>query len=217
MLYDYWFVQFDFPDENGKPYKSSGGKMVWNEKLKREIPEGWEAKKLPDVCDLQYGFPLSTELFGPTGKSVIRIRDILDNTVSANTSETVSQEYFTKAGDLLVGMDGNFQMNYWPRNGEIVNQRITRIRGKRIPIMVIKMQIEPYLAAKAMNVARTTVGHLGDSDFKEQLILCPNKINGTLFENALKAIIEYRNENQQLASLRDFLLPMLMNGQVKVG
>ena len=48
-LYDYWFVQFDFPNEQGKPYKSSGGKMVWNETLKREIPEGWEVKKLGDI------------------------------------------------------------------------------------------------------------------------------------------------------------------------
>ena len=51
LLYDYWFVQFDFPDENGKPYKSSGGKMVWNEKLKRNIPKGWSAKHLNQIED----------------------------------------------------------------------------------------------------------------------------------------------------------------------
>lgn len=56
QLYDYWFVQFDFPDENGQPYKSSGGKMVWNEKLKREIPKGWNVAKLTDEIELQYGF-----------------------------------------------------------------------------------------------------------------------------------------------------------------
>ncbi len=50
-IYDYWFVQFDFPDENGKPYKTSGGKMVYNEVLKREIPEGWEVKKLGEVIE----------------------------------------------------------------------------------------------------------------------------------------------------------------------
>ena len=51
MLYNYWFVQFDFPDANGKPYKPFGGKMVWNEELKREIPEGWENINLQDLCD----------------------------------------------------------------------------------------------------------------------------------------------------------------------
>ncbi|MBI1838667.1 MAG: restriction endonuclease subunit S [Flavobacteriia bacterium] len=52
LIYDYWFVQFDFPNEEGKPYKSSGGKMVWNEELKREIPEGWEVEKLSNCCEI---------------------------------------------------------------------------------------------------------------------------------------------------------------------
>src|SRR5574344_2658961 len=60
QLYDYWFVQFDFPDENGKPYKSSGGKMVWNEKLKREIPEGWYFDKLSEIVDIKNGATPST-------------------------------------------------------------------------------------------------------------------------------------------------------------
>ena len=63
QIYDYWFVQFDFPDENGKPYKTSGGKMVWNEKLRREIPEGWEVKPIFDELDITYGYPFSTDLF----------------------------------------------------------------------------------------------------------------------------------------------------------
>ena len=54
-IYDYWFVQFDFPDKNGKPYKSSGGKMVWNEQLKREVPEGWEVGTIHSICDLLVG------------------------------------------------------------------------------------------------------------------------------------------------------------------
>ncbi|HPM06682.1 MAG TPA: restriction endonuclease subunit S, partial [Treponemataceae bacterium] len=81
-LYDYWFVQFDFPTPPsstsgivGKPYKSSGGKMVYNEELKREIPEGWEVKKLFKSCIVQYGFPFSTEYFNSeeNGVPVIRI------------------------------------------------------------------------------------------------------------------------------------------------
>ena len=60
QLYDYWFVQFDFPNEDGKPYKSSGGKMVWNENLKREIPEGWEVVHLADFADIKNGATPST-------------------------------------------------------------------------------------------------------------------------------------------------------------
>jgi len=62
-LYDYWFIQFDFPDQHGKPYKSSGGKMEWNDELKREIPDGWELKNLFGAMDVQYGFPFDTTKF----------------------------------------------------------------------------------------------------------------------------------------------------------
>ena len=60
QLYDYWFVQFDFPDENGRPYKSSGGEMVWNEKLKRKIPASWENKNIEDIADVYNGATPST-------------------------------------------------------------------------------------------------------------------------------------------------------------
>ena len=213
-LYDYWFVQFDFPDEKGRPYKTSGGKMVYNEELGREIPAGWEVVPLPQVASLQYGYPLSTDMFCNEGIPVIRIRDIIDNSTSASTNESVHVQYLTEKGDLLVGMDGNFQMNYWTRDGEIVNQRITRIRKKEIPIMIIRFQIEPFITAKITNVARSTVGHLGDTDFKERLIIVPSNLDMSVFDTVIDKIISYRNENHRLAALRDWLLPMLMNGQV---
>lgn len=213
-LYDYWFVQFDFPDEKGRPYKTSGGKVVYNKDLGREIPAGWEVVPLPQVASLQYGYPLSTDMFCSKGLPVIRIRDIIDNSTSASTNESVHVQYLTEKGDLLVGMDGNFQMNYWTRDGEIVNQRITRIRKKEIPIMIIRFQIEPFITAKITNVARSTVGHLGDTDFKERLIIVPSNLDMSVFDTVIDKIISYRNENRRLAALRDWLLPMLMNGQV---
>lgn len=127
-IYDYWFLQFEFPDKDGKPYKSNGGKMVWNDQLKQEIPEGWEVKDIFECADVQYGKPLSTKLFSEKGTPVIRIRDINTLTNSAYTKENVEDKYLSKTGDLLIGMDGNFQMNFWPRNDDCVNQRIVRIR-----------------------------------------------------------------------------------------
>lgn len=212
-LYDYWFVQFDFPDENGKPYRTSGGAMEWCQELGREVPKGWKVRRLPEVSSVQYGFPLSTEKFSSTGNRVVRIRDIIDNSYSALTNEAVGNEYFTQEDDLLVGMDGNFQMNYWTRNGDIVNQRITRIRKTVIPIMLIKMQIQPYITAKIDTVARSTVGHLGDADFSERYILVPEGLDIDIFDAYLSKIVSLRKENQELSDLRDWLLPMLMNGQ----
>ncbi len=215
-LYDYWFVQFDFPDENGKPYRTSGGAMEWCQELGREVPKGWKVRRLPEVSSVQYGFPLSTEKFSSTGNRVVRIRDIIDNSYSALTNEAVGNEYFTQEDDLLVGMDGNFQMNYWTRNGDIVNQRITRIRKTVIPIMLIKMQIQPYITAKIDTVARSTVGHLGDADFSERYILVPEGLDIDIFDAYLSKIVSLRKENQELSDLRDWLLPMLMNGQAQV-
>ena len=215
-LYDYWFVQFDFPDENGKPYRTSGGAMEWCQEMGREVPKGWKVRRLPEVSSVQYGFPLSTEQFSSTGNRVVRIRDIIDNSYSALTNEAVGNEYFTQEGDLLVGMDGNFQMNYWTRSGDIVNQRITRIRKTVIPIMLIKMQIQPYITAKIDTVARSTVGHLGDADFSERYVLVPESLDIEIFDAYLSKIISLRKESQELSDLRDWILPMLMNGQARI-
>ena len=95
LLYDYWFVQFDFPNEEGKPYKSSGGKMVWNEKIKREIPIDWEILPLFDAVSVQYGFPFATEQFTEeeTDVPVVRIRDILEGTTSSYSLEKQYRQF----------------------------------------------------------------------------------------------------------------------------
>lgn len=113
QLYDYWFVQFDFPDESGRPYRTSGGKMVWNNRLKRNIPEHWEVVNIFDSVDVQYGFPFSTDSFVDQDSDVpvVRIRDILNGTVSAYSTEQVGEKYRLSTGDLILGMDGNFHMN----------------------------------------------------------------------------------------------------------
>ena len=222
-VYDYWFTQFDFPDKNGTPYKTSGGQMVYNETLKRDIPAGWEVKNIFNCADVLYGFPFSTEPFdedivnSTKPYKVIRIRDIQDNSFSAKTDEEVSSNYKTKIGDLLIGMDGNFHMNFWNREGDFVNQRIVRVREVDISTMLIYFQIKPYIKARETNVARSTVGHLSDKDMKSMNILIPSdkRIN-EYFNMVLNNICKNRNENEELARLRDYLLPLLMNGQIEV-
>jgi type I restriction enzyme S subunit len=224
-LYDYWFVQFDFPDENGKPYKSSGGKMVWSDELKREIPQGWEVGMLFDVMDVQYGFPFSTAKFTDeiTDIPIVRIRDIINNTISTYTTEIVDEKYRLLKNDLLIGMDGNFHLNFWDKNGAYLNQRSVRIRSKNesnIANFQAYFQLKPYIKAKENNVSRTTVGHLSDKDLKRLYLLIPNcneKFQPKkIFDEQLSKITSNRIENQKLAEIRDWLLPMLMNGQVRV-
>ena len=113
-LYDYWFVQFDFPDENGKPYKSSGNKMVWNEVLKRDIPIGWELKTIGDYCKSRGGFAFKSSWWTTFGESVIKIKDIQENS-TLNLSDlslvnlegkNIDDKFKAKAGDIVIAMTG---------------------------------------------------------------------------------------------------------------
>jgi type I restriction enzyme S subunit len=223
-LYDYWFVQYDFPDKNGHPYKTTGGPMTYNPTLKREIPAGWVVKSLFDCSDVLYGFPYATEPFDEENLDtstkpypVIRIRDIKDNSISAKTTEIVDDKYRTKVNDLLIGMDGYFHMSFWPRNDDYVNQRITRIRQKELSVMIIYHQIAPFIKFKEDQAKGSTVGHLSDKDMKQINILVPNNPRlSEKFDSILNLITKNKQEISRLTKLRDKLLPLLMNGQVEV-
>ena len=222
QLYDYWFVQFDFPNEEGKPYKSSSGKMVWNEKLKREIPAGWNVKSIFNELSVQYGYPFSTDQFTEeqTNVPVVRIRDILDNSISAYSHEGTDDKYRLNEGDLLVGMDGNFHMNYWIDNTAYLNQRSVRLRATErstVSVVQARYDIAPYIKAKELRAKGSTVGHLSDKDLKELYVIVgtSNKLREA-FDSLLNRIIANRKENLLLIKQRDELLPLLMNGQVSV-
>ena len=225
QLYDYWFVQFDFPNEEGKPYKSSGGAMVWREKLKREIPLGWDILPLFDAISVQYGFPFATEQFTDeiTNIPIVRIRDILEGTTSAYTFENTDEKYCLNEGDVLVGMDGNFHMNFWHNNIAYLNQRCVRMRPYRdssISSIQIYYNIQPYIKAKEQNAKGSTVGHLSDKDLKGLYLIKPAislSFNPRkVFDELLALIIENKQQILSLTKQRDQLLPLLMNGQVTV-
>lgn len=224
-LYDYWFVQFDYPDKNGKPYKTSGGKLVWNEVVKREIPEGWEVKSVFEASDVLYGYPYATEPFDEDNLElskkpykVVRIRDIQNNSFSAKTTEVVDEKYKTKQNDLLVGMDGYFHMNFWFSNNDYINQRIVRFRKTLISTLILNFQIKPFIKFKETMAKGSTVGHLSDKDLKQLFIAIPNDNSiSDRFDSILNMITKNNSEIQKLTELRDRLLPLLMNGQVEVG
>lgn len=121
-------------------------------------------------------------------------------------------------------MDGNFHMNFWDKSGCYLNQRCVRIRTKRNSSATnfqALFETKPFIKAREKNVSRTTVGHLSAKDINSLKVLVSNsnQLNERckILDSSLNKIIANRIENQQLASLRDWLLPMLMNGQVKVG
>ena len=132
QLYDYWFVQFDFPNEAGKPYKSSGGEMVRNEELKREIPQGWSSISIGDYAPCKSGYAFKSKDFGSKGLPVIKIGNIQENyTLNMTDSQCIdffnNTLFLAKRYDLVIAMTGATigkfaisQRNYW------VNQRVGR-------------------------------------------------------------------------------------------
>lgn len=225
QLYDYWFVQFDFPNEEGKPYKSNGGKMVWNEKLKREIPADWEVLSLFDAVNVQYGFPFATEQFTEeeTNVPVVRIRDILEGTTSAYSLEKANEKYHLNENDVLVGMDGNFHMNFWHDNIAYLNQRCVRLRAhsdSTISSIQILHSIKPYIKAKEQNAKGSTVGHLSDKDLKGLYLIKPLKTRTfnprKALDGLLALVIENKKQILSLTKQRDELLPLLINGQITI-
>ena len=225
QLYDYWFVQFDFPNEEGKPYKSSGGLMTWNDLLKREIPATWNVVNIFDAVNVRYGFPFATENFTKeaTSTPIVRIRDILEGTISAYSLEETDEKYKLQEGDLLVGMDGNFHMNYWHDNTAYLNQRCVRFRMKddsTISAIQTYYNIQPYIKAKETNAKGSTVGHLSDKDLKELYVIEPQNTNKfhprVFFDSMLTQMVKNKQQILELTKQRDELLPLLMNGQITI-
>lgn len=233
LIYDYWFVQFDFPDKKGRPYKSSGGKMVYNKELKREIPEGWGVKELGALGNFKNGVNYDPSNPGDVACPIINVRNI-----SASS-------YFLKNEDLdIIYLRESDVKKYSVHDGSIIIARsgipgATRLIAdiakntlycgfaihyqldnliQKIPIFFYLKSIEQMINSGSggtilKNVNQATLNSLkiplpqNDDLIKE----FNDKINPMFSKINL-----IQKENQKLTELRDWLLPMLMNGQVRV-
>ena len=226
-LYDYWFVQFDFPDGNGKLYKSSGGKMVWNEELKREIPEGWEVKTLLDIATFTNG--LACQKFRPNeGEDyyrVIKIREMgsgfTDNSEFVSTN--IPPRVVINNGDVLFSWSATLDVKIWTGGKGALNQHIFKVTSKSHARSFYYYELLNYLQHFKMQaeLRKTTMGHITQDHLKQSRITIPPQHIIEKLDKIINPILNKKvkldEENQELASLRDWLLPMLMNGQVRVG
>ena len=230
QLYDYWFVQFDFPDENGRPYKSSGGKMVWNEKLKREIPEGWCVDNILSICEIKVGGTPSKSnniywdngtipFFGPT--------DVSDNIYQLDTIDHITHEGLAhcasslfQIGDVILTARGSI--------GKMVIVGEPMAMNQSCYALVPKYPNTPYLYFLSKELIEWLKAKGSGSVFKSfnaqdveysQLCIAPRTII-TKFCNSVNCLFEqlrlHTQEITKLITQRDELLPLLMNGQVSV-
>ena len=226
LLYDYWFVQFDFPNAEGKPYKSSGGKMVWNGELKREVPEGWEVGTLLDIADYANGLPC--QKFRPDGHEflrVIKIREMNEGGFSDNSEQVkldIPAKSIIENGDVLFSWSASLEVKIWTGGKGALNQHIFKVTSSKYPKSFYYFQLVNYLQHFKMMAEnrKTTMGHITQEHLQQSRIAIPpkaltqelDKIIAPLFEMKIKNDIE----NERLSSLRDWLLPMLMNGQITI-
>ena len=241
LLYDYWFVQFDFPDENGRPYKSSGGKMVWNEELKREIPEGWAATKLEEHIGLERGISYSTSDLQGEGIPMINLGSFaIGGGYKEENLKTYSGAYsddkIITPYDLIICLT---QQTSIDPNKDVIGCSmlvpdifdVDIVISQDLTKVVCSEELKYYLAQYFNTsyfhryitgfASGSNILHLDVNGILNNTAVIPPKNVLIKFEKIMKTMFEKRSEclieNQQLASLRDFLLPMLMNGQVKVG
>ena len=239
IIYDYWFLQFEFPNEEGKPYKSNGGKMVWNEELKRKIPEGWEVGCFKDIIsELECGNRPKGGIIDSINNGIPSIG--AENIISIgkydfSSEKYIPQEYFNslkkgivKSNDVLIYKDGagighvSMAKNNFPHEKCAINSHVFIVRSKYnnlyqnyIYLTLEKNYIKKILVNLAMKAAQPG---LNQPNIESIPIIIPTKNIIKEFNKSIDVIFDKiflnANENKELTSLRDFLLPLLMNGQV---
>lgn len=207
-LYDSWFLQFEFPNEEGKPYKSSGGKMVYNKELKREIPKGWEVKKVGDILE-------------GANKSKIQVNDANEKGkypfFTSGESVLAFDEYLVDGFNIFLNTGGNPDIKAYM--GKCAYSTDTWcVSAKEFSYVLYYYFLKLMPQFEQLFFAGSGLKHLQKDSLKNQYILLPDDKTLKRFNNT--CVLNWKKTtnclivNQELTSLRDFLLPLLMNGQV---
>lgn len=228
QIYDYWFVQFDFPNEEGKPYKSSGGKMIWNEKLKREIPVGWHCGNLFEIAKFTNG--LACQKYRPQNGElplpVIKIREMHEGITSDTEEVTPNIPEAVKIynGDVLFSWSASLEVMLWCFGKGGLNQHIFKVTSANgFPKSFYYYQLLDYVNVfkKMAEARKTTMGHITQDHLKQSTIAIPNNKSITnkledIISPIFEQIVKRQEEVTELTKQRDELLPLLMNGQVTI-
>ena len=226
-LYDYWFTQFNFPNENGKPYRSSGGEIEWNEQLKREIPKGWNVGNLYDIADPINGLACQKHRPKENEESlpVVKIKEMHEGITEETelVSVNIPEKHKIFDGDILFSWSATLEVMYWFGGDAGLNQHIFKV----VPINgfskeYVYHQFSAYVInfVKMAEARKTTMGHITTDHLEQSRIVLPPSEIVQAFSEIVEPIHEKigqcQKENRALIKLRNWLLPMLMNGQATV-
>lgn len=186
-------------------------------------PSSWQKTSIYTIADIIYGAPFSSKQFNTDGKGIpiIRIRDLKEQKVATYTTEKHPKGYLLQAGDIVVGMDGEFVPYIWGSDEAWLNQRVCVFKNKRLKGKAfLYFTIKPLLYAIEQTQVATTVIHIGKKDFDAFEITLPDPRVLDSFDAIttpmVEKIVENRFEIKQLELLRDALLPKLMSGELDV-
>lgn len=188
-----------------------------------EIPDGWEVSGIYKIADVVYGAPFASSRFNTygAGEPLIRIRDLVGESPSVWTSEVHPKGYKVRAGDIVVGMDGEFRAHLWGGVDAWLNQRVC-VFSPRLgwsAAFVCNAIAGPLAFVEATEIA-TTVIHLGKSDIDQFRVVLPTSGTADVFNMACQRwydrVVKAKHESRTLAALRDTLLPKLISGELRV-
>lgn len=227
-IYDYWFTQFDFPDKNGHPYKTSGGQMVYNETLKREIPAGWEVKRLGDVCEIVLGGTPSTDKDEYWNGNIpwLNSGEVAEFPI-INAEKTVTElgikdsaTELVPAGTVTLSITRHLRPSILTMDA-CINQSVVGIKENEI---FSKNFLYPFIASKINHYMMLRTGaqqpHINKETVDDTLVCIPSaevlENYNKEVESIYERIILNSKETKQLTMLREYLLPLLMNGQITI-
>ena len=236
QLYDYWFVQFDFPNEEGKPYKSSGGAMVWNEKLKREIPQGWSVLSVNDIAASVRGVSYAKDDMVDSNNGVLVLRGnniqdnhlIYDSNVAYIPSSFVSENQRIRPLDIIMTMSSGSKEHigksamFQFASEDTFGAFLTKFTAKEhCAYLLFNLFNSKYFKAKIKSIAcGTGINNLTYQTFDEIYVVMPEDELLLEFDKRQSQIFAeiglIEKSNIELTKQRDELLPLLMNGQTTV-
>ena len=223
QLYDYWFVQYDFPNEEGKPYKSSGGKMVWNERLKRMIPEAWRDGQLCDIANITMGQSPDGSSYNENGDGILFYQGSTDFGLRFPfvRQYTNAPSRYAYEGDILMSVRAPVGALNIANNNCCIGRGLAALNSKIGSITHLYYILNGLkIAFEQRNAAGTTFGSITKDDLYSLPIVKPTNSVVKLFEQVCKPIFDKQmiigKEIENFTKQRDELLPLLMNGQVSV-
>lgn len=228
QIYDYWFLQYEFPVAGNKTYRSSGGKMVYNSELKREIPDAWEVTNLPYIALFTNG--LACQKFRPKGLDkglpVIKISDMHERRLGLTefVKSDIPEKFIVNNGDILFSWSASLEVMLWAYGTGGLNQHIFKVTPKNgFPKYYVYFQLLYYVQnfRRIAESRKTTMGHITSDHLNQSRIAIPaDKKICESFNQEISPIFDKILKNNQtireLTSFRDFVLPLLMNGQATI-